>query len=733
MSFVGPPDEDARTIIHFDADCFYVGAERELNPQLRGVPVAVSQYNPFGALLERPAADIHGRWVVNPRAIVRDTDRLQSTKDDSKSPPLSNDDGASAAAAAATAAAATAATATTATTTTHNQVPSTVRSNDDTNGSLIAVSYEARASGVKRNQRGHAACALCPELNIVQVPVKHGKADLTMYRQASKRLMKSLQEAILATMEGFEVSLDKKEVAKNIALVEIASIDEVYVDVSKLANRLVKLAASDPRAWQTIIRTAGSCTTIGGIEVLSEAAQATNSLAKDELRRGSHVQVLDSSSTVDEGSQGWWNRDVSLFTDLELRLACGAYVAARARAMVQSAFDGGVFTLSAGVSSNKTLAKLASGLKKPNRQTLIQREPRVLQKLFFPLPIDRLRGLGGKFGDHISSRLGVETVGQLTEIPLSRLKYLLLQGGDSKSAQFLFDISRGICTEAVTPRTRPKSIECSKTFRGPLSIPVGDPKTVDKWITELCGELQERLQDDKAEYSRYASTIKVSVQFNIQKSFLSKQARSPPRLDLYPKVAREMIKNLIQTAKKKMSTIGSNTRDLKITAMGVGGMQFVDIAAGSSSILSAMQNAAQNHGKASNKMSVSDRFRDYPERSKKLSQLEIWLRKSATKGSADKQHERKVVTSRDTGGAAPVNNDDVQPTGGHFSSDTSSAGKNPSTLSGMVPKSMEDIDPEVLKALPKDLQLAILGDMQARKRQKKEKGKFIQTNFFERR
>ncbi len=91
---------------------------------------------------------------------------------------------------------------------------------NDSNGSLIAVSYEARASGVKRcvfrinltsallqcrddtpavrvrkqgehcrrNMRGDDARAACPELQIVQVPTAHGKADLTFYRSTGKKV-----------------------------------------------------------------------------------------------------------------------------------------------------------------------------------------------------------------------------------------------------------------------------------------------------------------------------------------------------------------------------------------------------------------------------------------------------------------------------------------------------------------------------------------------------------------
>ena len=175
-----------------------------------------------------------------------------------------------------------------------------------------------------------------------------------------------------------------------------------------------KLAASSS-LWESIVDVAGTCTTIGGVEVLSEAARAANSLGKEELRRGSHVQVLDSKDTtttttttttssgnstprsteakretttvtqVDVGSRAWWQRNPSStdFTTEQVRLACGAYLAAHARRSVTAAFaDGTVYTLSAGIATNKTLAKLASAMKKPNRQTLIYRDdPTVLLSL----------------------------------------------------------------------------------------------------------------------------------------------------------------------------------------------------------------------------------------------------------------------------------------------------------------------------------------------------------------
>jgi DNA polymerase eta len=62
------------------------------------------------------------------------------------------------------------------------------------NGSLIAVSYEARAKGVKRIMRGLEAKAACPDLILVQVPTNHGKADLKIYRDASANILQTLSK-----------------------------------------------------------------------------------------------------------------------------------------------------------------------------------------------------------------------------------------------------------------------------------------------------------------------------------------------------------------------------------------------------------------------------------------------------------------------------------------------------------------------------------------------------------
>jgi len=64
------------------------------------------------------------------------------------------------------------------------QPTAVVQYNDWKGGGLIAVSYEARGFGVKRSMRGDEAKSVCPGINLVQVPVARGKADLNLYRSA---------------------------------------------------------------------------------------------------------------------------------------------------------------------------------------------------------------------------------------------------------------------------------------------------------------------------------------------------------------------------------------------------------------------------------------------------------------------------------------------------------------------------------------------------------------------
>ena len=95
-------------------------------------------------------------------------------------------------------------------------------------GGIIAVNYEARAFGVTRQMRGDEAKKKCEDIILVKVPEVRGKADLTKYRDAGKEVIE-----VLLQFGG---------------IVERASIDEAYLDLSELVeNELQALVSSESR------------------------------------------------------------------------------------------------------------------------------------------------------------------------------------------------------------------------------------------------------------------------------------------------------------------------------------------------------------------------------------------------------------------------------------------------------------------------------------------------------
>lgn len=80
----------------------------------------------------------------------------------------------------------------------------------------------AKARGVKRIMRGDEARKQCPDLELVQVPVIRGKADLSKYRNAGKQVA-----AVLHTFT---------------PLMSRASVDEAYLDLTeRVQNRLADI------------------------------------------------------------------------------------------------------------------------------------------------------------------------------------------------------------------------------------------------------------------------------------------------------------------------------------------------------------------------------------------------------------------------------------------------------------------------------------------------------------
>ncbi|KAF2897430.1 hypothetical protein ILUMI_08756, partial [Ignelater luminosus] len=304
-------------------------------------------------------------------------------------------------------------------------------------GGIIAVNYAARDRGVTRHMRGDEAKQKCPEIELVRVPCIRGKADLSKYREAGKKVAKVLQRFT--------------------PLIERASVDEAYLDITET--------------------------------VKSRLAVISKEVTLSEIKN-THVAACDTMDFLYNLYNG------GLHIENNLRLTIGAVIVEEIRAAVYNETG---YTCSAGIAHNKILAKLACGLNKPNKQTVLPQDN--IQDLYKDLPVRKIRSLGGKFGNTLSEDLGITKMAELhrfSEKELTR-RY------DEKTASFLYNIARGINNDPVTARLVAKSIGCCKKFAGKAALI--DIDSVKHWLNELSVEIVERLEQDLEENNRKAKQI----------------------------------------------------------------------------------------------------------------------------------------------------------------------------------------------------------------------------------
>lgn len=113
-------------------------------------------------------------------------------------------------------------------------------------------------------------------------------------------------------------------------------------------------------------------------------------------------------------------------------------------------------TASAGVSFNKFLAKVASGMNKPNGITVVK--PVDSEKFIRSLPIGKFFGVG-KVNEEKLKAKNIHSGNDLLKLTKSQL---MLDFG--KFGEYLFNMARGIDDREVTPVRERKSIGAERTF-----------------------------------------------------------------------------------------------------------------------------------------------------------------------------------------------------------------------------------------------------------------------------
>lgn len=144
------------------------------------------------------------------------------------------------------------------------------------------------------------------------------------------------------------------------------------------------------------------------------------------------------------------------------------------------------YTCSGGIAQNKMLAKLGSAHKKPNQQTIVRN--RAVQQFLSGFKFTKIRGLGGKLGEQITSSFGMETVKELLTIPLEQLKQRL---GDD-SGTWVHQIIRGVDHSEVNSRTQIKSMLSAKSFRPSIN----NAEQAHRWLRIFAADIYARLVDE---------------------------------------------------------------------------------------------------------------------------------------------------------------------------------------------------------------------------------------------
>lgn len=329
-----------------------------------------------------------------------------------------------------------------------------------------------------------------------------GKASIECFRIASARIFDAVRRHL---DDSFNNNTNSTSAGPTVIL-ERASIDEFFLDVT---NAVVDYDNDDETTDNSINTDSTVRTVVIGKMGIPASTEEERGFKREEEE---HHGLDEDAQKDDVGGTRW-------------RLQRGCDIAYQIRKAV---YDQLGFTMSAGIGTNKTVAKLAASYGKPAGQAVCF--PSAVELMLNDTAIRSCRNLGGKLGAAVQSLLplGVPaTVGSIARhLSLPTLQHELK---DSATAQWVYDISRGIDREAVESKTQTsavltKSITAFKSLNfapcessadaprggGSVVAAVGHTlKEAARWIQLLAQEVVTRVERDASRNERYPRTCTI--------------------------------------------------------------------------------------------------------------------------------------------------------------------------------------------------------------------------------
>jgi DNA polymerase-4 len=206
-------------------------------------------------------------------------------------------------------------------------------------------------------------------------------------------------------------------------------------------------------------------------------------------------------------------------------------------------------TASAGVASNKFLAKIASDWRKPNGLFVIQ--PAEVEEFLTPLPVGRIPGVG-KVTEEKLAALGLRSVGELRARSLEELETRFGRYG-----QRLYELARGIDENPVVPNRPTQSISAEDTFEQDVLLAETEP---------MIRRLAEKTWEASRKESRIARTVVLKLKTaQFQVLTRSQTPLLPPAsCDELTRIALSLRDNVSLDSRQRFRLVGvglSNFRD----------------------------------------------------------------------------------------------------------------------------------------------------------------------------
>ncbi len=205
-------------------------------------------------------------------------------------------------------------------------------------------------------------------------------------------------------------------------------------------------------------------------------------------------------------------------------------------------------TVSVGVGPNKSIAKMASDMQKPDGLTIVR--PQEVASFLEPLPVGKISGVGTKTGKFLTD-MEIETVGQLSKISAKKLNEWFGKGG-----VWLWAIANGLEESPVEERPLRKSISVEQTFEHDIR----NKAVVREALAALIQEVHERLLGEALLFR----TIGIKVRFEGFVTFTREKTHTGHVDDR--EVVREYVMTLFrefENDRRRIRLVGVRLSDLK--------------------------------------------------------------------------------------------------------------------------------------------------------------------------